>query len=460
MIRPRAVRPLFLAALLGTGACAYYNSMYGAVHLAKSAERAERLGRTFDAQSDWAQVAAKAETTIVRHPRSKWALPARFLEGKAYQRLNSCERAIGPLEIARSESPDSATVSEARALLGDCYTKLGDPAAAAAAFRPLLSSSDSAVRHAALFAVGVAELSSGQPADADGHLLASGDPRAPAYRVLALARAGHPAAAAALADTLLDRKDSTVIWDSVFAAVGGADPMLGSALVDRRAAAPDVTPQQKATWLVDDAHRLLRVDTPRAFARFAAVDSLQPGSEPARQAAVARADVWSSRATGAADLDSAERYLAAFAATSGAAAYQVGPELAAVRWLGGELDSLTPAVSPGDVRTFLAGEFARDSVGARRIASLLFRRLAVEAPASPYAPKALLALARLEPASADSIAAVLRAEYAASPYLLAIDGAAAPGYSTLEDSLLSYATAHPHAPRPVAPKRARRDDLR
>ena len=224
MIRCRVAHLALLAGALTSGGCAYYNSMYGAVHLARSAERAERRGRTFDAQSDWAQVAAKAETTYVRHPKSKWAVPARFLAGKAYQRLNSCERAIGPLELARDESRDSATVAEARALLGDCYAKLNDPAAAAAAYRPLLASRDSAVRHAALFAVGVAELSNGDPAGAVGDLLASGDPRAAAYRVIGLARSGRPGPAVALADSLMARHDSTVVWDSVFAAVGNADP--------------------------------------------------------------------------------------------------------------------------------------------------------------------------------------------------------------------------------------------
>lgn len=460
MIVRRALPLALLAGVFTAGGCAYYNSMYGAVHLARSAERAERLGRTFDAQSDWAQVAAKAETTYVRHPRSKWAIPAHFLAGKAYQRLNSCERAIGPLELVRDQSPDSARVAEARALLGDCFAKLHDPAAAAAAYRPLLASRDSSVRHAALYAVGVAELADGDPASAAADLLASGDPRAAAYRVIALARAGRPAPAAALADTLMVRHDSTVAWDSVFAAVGEADPELGSGLVDRRAAGSDVTPQQRAQWLVDDARRLLSRDTVRAFARFAVVDSLEPGSESARQAAVARASVWSARAVGPVELDSAEGYLDRFARTSGAAAFQVEAELTAVRWLRAELDSLAPATPPGDIRTFLAGEFARDSVGAPRLAAALFRRVAVEAPASPYAPKALLALARLEPSWADSIAGVLRAQYAGSPYLLAISGEMPPGYSALEDSLLTFATSHPHAPRRAPLKRGRRDDLR
>jgi tetratricopeptide (TPR) repeat protein len=459
MIGRAAARLALLGAALAAGGCAYYNSMYGAVHLARAAERAEGRGRTFDAQSDWAQVAAKAETTYVRHPKSKWAVPAHFLAGKAYQRLNSCERAIGPLELARDESRDSATVAEARALLGDCYARLNDPAAAAAAYRPLLTSQDSAVRHAALFAVGVAELSAGDPARAVDDLLASGDPRAAAYRVIALARAGRPGPAAALADTLMARHDSTVVWDSVFAAIGNADPELGSALVDRRAAGSDVTPQERAQWLVDDARRLLTRDTVRAFVRFAEVDSLEPGSEPARQAAVARAGVWSGRAVGPVELDSAERALDRFASTSGAAAFQVGGELAAVRWLRAELDSLAPATPSGDIRTFLAGEFARDSVGAPRLAAALFRQVAVEAPASPYAPKALLALARMEPASADSIATVLHTHYADSPYLMAISGELPPRYAALEDSLLTFASTHPHAPRHAPSRRAKRDDL-
>ena len=48
--------------------CVYYNGMYNANRLARSARKAEREGRTFDANNLWGQVATKAESVVVRHP--------------------------------------------------------------------------------------------------------------------------------------------------------------------------------------------------------------------------------------------------------------------------------------------------------------------------------------------------------------------------------------------------------
>ncbi|MEE8268024.1 MAG: hypothetical protein V3R97_03855, partial [Gemmatimonadales bacterium] len=53
--------------VLATG-CVYYNGMYNANRLANKAEKAERDGRSFDAQSYWAQAEVKADSVISRHP--------------------------------------------------------------------------------------------------------------------------------------------------------------------------------------------------------------------------------------------------------------------------------------------------------------------------------------------------------------------------------------------------------
>ena len=67
-------RPMLLvAAALLLGGCVYYNGMYNTNRLAKSARQAERDGRSFEAKSLWGQVITRAETLVVRHPRSKYA---------------------------------------------------------------------------------------------------------------------------------------------------------------------------------------------------------------------------------------------------------------------------------------------------------------------------------------------------------------------------------------------------
>ena len=81
-LRPRPLLPLAALALLAS--CAYYNGLYNAKDLARRAEKAERQGKTLEAQDLWGQVAVKAETVLVRHPHSKWTEEARFLHGNRW----------------------------------------------------------------------------------------------------------------------------------------------------------------------------------------------------------------------------------------------------------------------------------------------------------------------------------------------------------------------------------------
>ena len=48
--------------LLLLGGCVYYNGMYNANRLARSARKAEREGRTFEANNLWGQVVTRAES--------------------------------------------------------------------------------------------------------------------------------------------------------------------------------------------------------------------------------------------------------------------------------------------------------------------------------------------------------------------------------------------------------------
>jgi hypothetical protein len=102
-------------------------------------------------------------------------------------------------------------------------------------------------------------------------------------------------------------------------------------------------------------------------------------------------------------------------------------------------DSSAARATTADLRLFLAGEIARDTLGAPRLAGALFRQVASDWPDSPYAPKALLALGMVDPAWADSAHALLAARYAASPYVAYVQGTAPPEYQALEDSLQAFA---------------------
>jgi hypothetical protein len=115
----------------------------------------------------------------------------------------------------------------------------------------------------------------------------------------------------------------------------------------------------------------------------------------------------------------------------------------------------TPAGSPGgDLRLFIAAEMARDSLAADRFAVRQFRRVVADWPESPFAPKALLALALLEPQQADSLHQVLVDRYPASPYLAMARGGDPPEYAVLEDSLRRFAVSfRPEGRRSLPPVR-------
>jgi hypothetical protein len=107
----------------------------------------------------------------------------------------------------------------------------------------------------------------------------------------------------------------------------------------------------------------------------------------------------------------------------------------------------------GDLVLFTAAESLRDSVGALRAAAALLALMVDRHPGSPFAAKAILARAALEPARAESLVAGLRARYPGSPYLLALEGAPVDSFLVLEDSLRRWSRAGVGTPGRGAPRR-------
>src|SRR5918999_2122636 len=113
---------LATAALTGTLAgCVYYNGMYNANRLARSARKAEREGRTLEANGLWGQVATKAESVLVRHPTSKYATEAGLLRGVALARLGQCEQALEPLSRISTTSANSDLIEDGLLAAGRCH---------------------------------------------------------------------------------------------------------------------------------------------------------------------------------------------------------------------------------------------------------------------------------------------------------------------------------------------------
>jgi tetratricopeptide (TPR) repeat protein len=444
--------------LLLTGGCAYYNGMYNAKHLAHDARKAEREGRVAEATNLWGQVELKAESVVVHHPTSRWSDEARLLQGTALVKLGNCDGALHPLETVLSSTRDSRLGDDAAMLIGGCRADLGDADGAMVAYARLLNSRDPERRSIALYQHGHALRLLGRFEEAAGELGASRHPRAKAEWAAAVAGIGRVPEALAVADSLAASGDTTAPWPSLLALIGERDPEAAAALVDRIVAAPAFSPTLKATLLLEDGERWLGHDSNRGDARLLQADSAARDTPVLTSVRLERARTIVARAATMEDLNQAASELEDFGGPV-AGGGQSGPRLAATaRLVMATADSTPPGTPRGDLRLFLAGELARDSLGAPRFAANQFRRVALGWPDSPFAPKALLALIDLEPEGADTVRAVLLDRYRANPYVAISRGAEAPEYEALEDSLrlfqITFQTFVPQGPtRSIQPGR-------
>ena len=460
-MNPRRLLPV--VALLALGACAYYNGLYNAKDFARRAERAEQDGRTFDAQSNWAQAAVRAETVLVHHPHSRWTEEARWLDGKALERTGNCTAAVAPLERTLREAKDPRRADDAALRLAACREKLGDVDAAGLAVERLIDAPDPRIRSEARWRAGTTYRRSGRSAEAVRTLRSSGHPRARGELAAALADDGDVVGAVALADSLLAEADSLAPWGAIIAAVERRDPGAGSALLDRALTVLRFPHDSAATWLTTDALHWLATDPARAHQRLDAAHRAGPNGEPGLGALLTSLRLRLADATDATILDTISDRLDDIPNSGGPNYFRALALADAVAGVRSQLDSIVPTAPRGDMRGFLVGESLRDTLGAPRLAAMIWRRVLSDFPASPYLPKTLIALAAAGGAPADSVQLVLDQRFATSPYVHALHGIADPAFRTLEDSLGRYAVAlassagsrraGPQGPRPPAGRR-------
>jgi tetratricopeptide (TPR) repeat protein len=443
---PMAVLQAGLAASL-LGGCVYYNGMYNANRLANSARKAEREGRTFEANNLWGQVATKAESVVVRHPKSKYAEEAAILKGLALARLGQCEEALGPLGRVTVAPVGTDLTEDAWLATGRCQVAMGNIAAGDAAFAQVIESKNSWRRREARFRRAQTLRHAGRYQEALSALEGVREPRAVAERLLSLAGDGRVPEAMALADSLVARGDTTQPWDSLLVSLGQQDPSNGSSLVDRVRRLPNRSADTQARWLLEDGLRLIASDTARARSRLRAAVEIGGSGEAAERASLqlVRLDLRGvSHPQALSPLIQSLRSNAEHHGIVSAELTQLSNTAAAILTA---TASVMPGSPQGDLRLFLAAEAARDSLLAPRLAEGLFQRILREWPESPYAPKAALAAQQVNPEWADSARALLEARYFESPYLAMIRGDEGSAYRQLEDSLGAFATAQAGAGR-------------
>jgi tetratricopeptide (TPR) repeat protein len=426
--------------------------MYNANRLARSAKKAEREGRTFEANNLWGQVATKAESVLVRHPTSKYADQAGVLRGVALAKLGQCEQALTPLSRANAATPSDLT-EDALLAGGRCQLALGNFAEAQAAFSQLLDSKDHERRLEAHFQQGRLLRQAGRNEEALQALEGIRDPRADGERILALAGAGRVPQALSLADSLLARGDTTKPWDSLIVSMGRKDPAAAADLVDRMGRLPRGSPELQAQRLLEDGIRLSAVDQRRAAARFHSVIAMSKLSENAGRARLQLILLKLRHITTPAGLAAIRDSLSGLSNDYEAVGYEAAQLAAAVSGVYSAATAVTWESAQGDIRLFLAAETARDSLKSPVLAERLFRRILNDFPNSSYGAKVVLAVQQLNPAWRDSAQALLDGLYVGSPYLAMIRGEDPPEYRQLEDSLGTYAATQ--APKKAATPRRR-----
>jgi hypothetical protein len=434
--------------VLIAGCSGYYNGMYNADRFAGQARRAEREGRTLDATSLWGQVAWRAESALVRRPNSGWADHARLLQGTALAKMNDCSRALVPLEATMVSARNPEIAEQAALLVGTCRLTVGDPIGATSAYSRLTRSTNAGRRNLALWAHGRALRMAGNYEEALAELAGSREPRARGERAAALAALGRTTEALVLADSLMQDGDSLAPYDSLHAGLVRHDTAAATRFVDLIAASA-LPVGLRAALLLQDARRLLTSDTAAADRRLTEAQSVGRGTPREGEALLLAATTRIARTDSAGALLEEAARLDDMAEGKGRASPRAVELAVLARRVVLTADS-TPAGTPsGDLRLFIAGELARDSLLAPRFAARQFRRIAAEWPTSEYAPKALLALIVLEPEIADSLRERIRAQYSNSPYVLLASGGDAPGYAVLEDSLRRFTDAfRPEGRRP------------
>lgn len=419
--------------------CVYYNAMWSAERLARDARRFEAQGQVAQAKLTWGRAAVKAESVLVRHPRSGWADDALVLQGEGLARSGACTAAAGPLARALTVVSEEQLRDRAAIAAAECMLVLGKPREAGRLLVPVLGSQDDSRRSRAAYLAGRAAFASGDPGSAGELFARSQMSAAGPARIRALLAAGQTEAATALVDSVARRNGDEAGWLEVMDELGrtvGA-PATADAL-DRLLARGRLPAGARARLLLADGERLQAerlVD--RAAARYEAVAALVPDSVESGQARIRGVLLQISLLREPADIDSVAGRLERLAPGLRGAALV---ESQALRL---QLEAIRSG-DGSEMREFRAAELARDSLAAPMLAASLFLRFAARYPASLFAPKALIAARQLRPDAADSVELVLRSTYPESPYTLAFHGAPSPAFRGAEDSLaIAFGVARP-----------------
>ena len=413
----RRVAPLVL--LVVAPGCVYFNGIYNAREAQRNAEKRARSGRESEAIGHYQTMAQKAETVLVRFPKSRWRTEALYLAGRGHALSGRCDAALPRLtEFLGVAGTEQKKRDRAGLALGTCLVRLQRYSEALRDLDSLARSGDADVASRAALWAARASIALGDN-DAALRYLADVDEGDAQWE---LAAASIERAQYARAESLLvlrarrgDWRDEVLTRIGELWAAGRRDGVERIVRTYEGARAP--TPAKARLHLLAAA---LQMDAGDAAldslarehletARRASTDTLVDREAAARLAAIAIRTV-----TAPHDLEGIA-LRSRVDARGHPLQLRIDDNAMLVRIL-----LRAPDASGGS--HFLAGEIARDSLRAPLMAREIFRRAADVYPSSLIAPRALLAAAQLWPDSAAAFHARIRRDYATSPYAVALDG--------------------------------------
>lgn len=421
-------RALGLLLALTSAGCVYYNAMWSAERYAKDARRAERDGKPAEARSNWAQAAEKAGRVALRHPRSRWADDALALQAEGLARSGACDEADDVIKAARENIYDRVLIERISLVDAECALGLGQAIQARSALEPALSSGDDERRSRAELLAGRASAALLDYDQAIVHFQRSEETAARPALARVLISADRPEEATRVIESLTGSEYAADRPDLLTRFAGSAGSAAASTALDRLLERGKRIPlQEQARLLIADGDRRFTSGQLDAAAeRYAQAAAVAPaGTNEARLAEVGTQRARIAAVTSVAGLKPIETDLARLSLEPGA--------LAAKRLL--DFVRQVTIVPETPAASFRVAEMARDSLSAPALAGSLFLAMADRDTASIYAPKALVAAIAMLPERGDSIAAVLAARYATSPYTRAFHGEASVAYAAAEDSL-------------------------
>ena len=385
--------PIFV---LLVGGCAYFNGIYNSKTAARSADRQYARGEAYAAADSYRASAARADSVLARHPKTRYRGEALYLSARGHAFANECGVALQRLDEYLA-IPNEPAERRERALIAQasCLLYNRQLIAADTILTPLLSSADRQVRAEAALWGGRVALALGDVPRA-GQLLATVPGGAATWEFITAAFEQRDYAKA---ESLLVLRAMTGDWRSEVP--GRVRELWGAGHRDGAIRVVDFygrsrAPQTSRVTLHFIASDLAAATGDTALARRQAEDAGNVGVTAAVEAEV-RARLLALRIR---ELDALSDVYAAVSRDSARAA---GSPL--LRRIQDNLMLMRLSVSRvtgTGAEVFVAAEVVRDSLNATRLAHAMFKSIERDYPDYEIAARALLAAAPLMPDSNDA----------------------------------------------------------